>query len=120
MLIRHSFEDGVLHVSLPHDLDVTGRPVAALETELLVHVHRPRRVRVQLPTFDPSPASLGALSRTRRLCEALRIPLTVVGPVTVARRLAASFESGPGPNPGPGRNADPDPNAGSFEVGDPA
>ncbi|BAU83801.1 hypothetical protein SLA_2884 [Streptomyces laurentii] len=117
MLIRHSFEDGVLHVSLPHDLDVTGRPVAALETELLVHVHRPRRVRVQLPTFDPSPAGLGALSRIRRLCEALGIPLTVVGPVTVVRRLTPAPDPAPDPAPAPGADSDPDP---AFEVGDPA
>ncbi|MFE4590489.1 hypothetical protein [Streptomyces laurentii] len=117
MLIRHSFEDGVLHVSLPHDLDVTGRPVAALETELLVHVHRPRRVRVQLPTFDPSPASLGALSRTRRLCEALGIPLTVVGPVSVARHLTPTPDPADAPAPAPGADPDPDP---AFEVGDPA
>ncbi|MGW5424812.1 hypothetical protein [Streptomyces sp. NPDC003943] len=84
MLIHHAFEDGVLHVSLLRDLDVTSRAAAFLETEALVHSHRPRLVRVQLPTADPSPASLSALCRTRRLCENLRIPLTVVGPVRVA------------------------------------
>ncbi|MFB7866123.1 MULTISPECIES: hypothetical protein [unclassified Streptomyces] len=86
MLISHAFEDGVLHVSLLRDLDVTSRAAAFLETEALLHSHRPRLVRVQLPTADPSPASLSALSRARRLCEALGIPLTVVGPVQAPRR----------------------------------
>ncbi|WP_370416304.1 hypothetical protein [Streptomyces fradiae] len=84
MLISHAFEDGVLHLSFLRDLDVTSRAAAFLETEALLLSHRPRLVRVQLPTADPSPASLSALSRARRLCEHLGIPLTVVGPVRVA------------------------------------
>ncbi|MFF0437216.1 hypothetical protein ACFYU9_33955 [Streptomyces sp. NPDC004327] len=87
MIVDHAFEDGVLHVSLLRDLDVTSRGAAFLETEALVHSHRPRLVRVQLPTADPSPASLSALCRARRLCENLRIPFTVVGPVRVAVRV---------------------------------
>ncbi|MEV6329152.1 hypothetical protein [Streptomyces sp. NPDC051909] len=85
MLISHAFEDGVLHLSFLQDLDVTSRAAAFLQTEALLLSHRPRLVRVQLPTADPSPASLSALSRARRLCEHLGIPLTVVGPVHVAR-----------------------------------
>ncbi|MFJ7070243.1 hypothetical protein [Streptomyces sp. NPDC101115] len=84
MLISHAFEDGVLHVSLLRDLDVASRGAAVLETEALLLSHRPRLVRVQLPTDDPSPASLSALSRARRLCESLGIPLSVVGPVRPA------------------------------------
>ncbi|MFJ3903757.1 hypothetical protein [Streptomyces sp. NPDC090025] len=86
MLISHAFEDGVLHVSLLRDLDVTSRAAAHLETEALLHGHRPRPrlVRVQLPTADPSPASLSTLSRARRICETLGIPLSVVGPVRIA------------------------------------
>ncbi|MFI8966446.1 hypothetical protein ACIGO8_30530 [Streptomyces sp. NPDC053493] len=84
MLISHAMEDGVLHVALLRDLDVSSRAAAFLETEALLLAHRPRLVRIQIPTADPSPASLSALTRARRLCEALGIPLTVVGPVRTA------------------------------------
>ncbi|CAM5650006.1 hypothetical protein STANM337S_06554 [Streptomyces tanashiensis] len=80
MLIRHVVEEGVLHVALPHDLDVPSRAAAALQIETLLFTHRPRHVRIQLPTPDPSPASVSVLARARRLCEGLEIPLTVVGP----------------------------------------
>ncbi|WP_282694504.1 hypothetical protein [Streptomyces sp. CC208A] len=84
MLIGHAFEEGVLHLSLPGDLDLTTRSAADLEAQALAQTHRPRLVRVQLSTADPSPASLSVLSRVRRFCENVRIPLTVVGPVKVA------------------------------------
>ncbi|MFI8325007.1 hypothetical protein [Streptomyces sp. NPDC085529] len=84
MLIGHAFEEGVLHLSLPGDLAHTSRSAADLEAQALAHAHRPRHVRVQLSTADPTPASLSVLSRVRRFCENVRIPLTVVGPVTVA------------------------------------
>ncbi|MFF0558694.1 hypothetical protein ACH4ZU_29230 [Streptomyces sp. NPDC020472] len=83
MLIRHLVEDGVLHLALLHDLDVPSRAAAALQIETLLLAHRPRLVRMQLPTADPSPASLSALARARRMCEGLGIPLTVVGPAPV-------------------------------------
>ncbi|WP_418960796.1 hypothetical protein [Streptomyces tritici] len=86
MLISHVVEDGVLHLSLLRDLDVASRAAAVLEAEALVQAHRPRLVRVQLPTSDPSPASLSALSRARRICEELGIPLTAVGPLTALHR----------------------------------
>lgn len=81
MLIGHAFEEGVLHLSLPGDLALSSRSAADLEAQALAHTHRPRHVRVQLSTADPSPASLSVLSRVRRFCENVRIPLTVVGPV---------------------------------------
>ncbi|MEU6878866.1 hypothetical protein [Streptomyces sp. NPDC046712] len=84
MVIRHLVEDGVLHVELLHDLDVPSRAAAALQIETLLLAHRPRLVRMQLATADPSPASLSALARTRRMCEGLGIPLTVVGPAPIA------------------------------------
>ncbi|MFI8519936.1 hypothetical protein ACIGEZ_19170 [Streptomyces sp. NPDC085481] len=85
MLLSHAFEDGVLHITLLSDLDVTSRAAAVLRTEALFFTHRPRLVRLQLPTSDPSPATLSALARARRLCEGQGIPLTVVGPATIAR-----------------------------------
>ncbi|MFD5769682.1 hypothetical protein ACFWIN_28225 [Streptomyces sp. NPDC127049] len=81
MLIGHAFEEGVLHLSLPGDLALSSRSAADLEAQALAHAHRPRHVRVQLTTADPSPASLSVLSRVRRFCENVRIPMTVVGPV---------------------------------------
>ncbi|WP_055598546.1 hypothetical protein [Streptomyces aureus] len=84
MVISHAFADGVLYVTLPPDLDVTNRAAAALETEALVHAHRPRLVQMRLDGTDPSPASLSALARARRVCASLGIPLTftAVGPAT--------------------------------------
>ncbi|MEU3749023.1 MULTISPECIES: hypothetical protein [Streptomyces] len=82
MLMRHAIEDGVLHLALLHDLDVPSRAAAALQVEALLFTHRPRHVRIQLSAPDPSPASLSVLTRARRLCEGLGIPLTVVGPAT--------------------------------------
>ncbi|MDX2560907.1 hypothetical protein PV371_14760 [Streptomyces sp. TX20-6-3] len=84
MLISHVFEDRVLHVTLLRDLDVTGRAAVALHIETLLATHGPRHVRIQLPTSDPSPASLSVLARARRLCEGLGTPLTVVGPTRIA------------------------------------
>ncbi|WP_435973080.1 hypothetical protein [Streptomyces sp. Qhu_M48] len=84
MLIRHVLEDRVLHVTLLRDLDVASRAAAALQIEMLLVADRPRHVRIQLPTADPSPASLSVLALARRLCEGLRTPLTVVGPVRPA------------------------------------
>ncbi|MFE1547471.1 hypothetical protein [Streptomyces sp. NPDC058718] len=80
MLFSHDFEDGVLHLSLIRDLDVTSRAAAAMRAEALLYAHRPRLVRLQLPTADPSPASLSVLARLRRLCEALGTPLSVFAP----------------------------------------
>ncbi|MFJ7990402.1 hypothetical protein [Streptomyces sp. NPDC096351] len=78
--MRYAIEDGVLHLAFLHDLDISSRAPAALQVEALLFTHRPRHVRIQLSTPDPSPASLSVLTRARRLCEGLCIPLTVVGP----------------------------------------
>lgn len=81
MLIGHNVEDGVLHLEVLRDLDISSRAAATLEIEMLLFTHRPYgRVRVQLPTVDPSPASLSVLARARRLCGLRGVPLTVVGP----------------------------------------
>ncbi|MFD7325656.1 hypothetical protein ACFV9D_32010 [Streptomyces sp. NPDC059875] len=90
MLIRHVVEDGVLHLAFLRDLDVPSRAAAALQIEGLLFTYRPRHVRVQLPSADPSPASLSALARARRLCEGLGIPLTVVGPALSPTKPAAA------------------------------
>ncbi|MFC8794584.1 hypothetical protein [Streptomyces cinereoruber] len=84
MIIRHSVEGCVLHLSFPHDLGVADRAAAALQIEALLLERRPQRVQVQLPVVDPSPASLSVIARTRRLCEYLDAPLTVAGPASVA------------------------------------
>ncbi|MFF9853068.1 hypothetical protein [Streptomyces litmocidini] len=84
MVIGHSVEDGVLHLSFPHDLGVADRAAAVLEIEALLLTHRPQRVRMQLPTANPSTPSLSVLARTRRLCEHLGALLTVVGPTPLA------------------------------------
>lgn len=93
-MLLHAVEDGVLHVTLPCDLEVTTRAAATLETQALVYAHRPRLVRVQLDGTDPSPASLSTLARARRTCERLGIPLTVVGPPVANPGAPASHVSG--------------------------
>ncbi|MFB7356048.1 hypothetical protein [Streptomyces gardneri] len=69
-------------MALLHDLDIPSRAAAALHIETLLFTHHPHHVRIQLPTSDPSPASVSVLARARRLCERLAIPLTVGGPAT--------------------------------------
>ncbi|MCX5395265.1 hypothetical protein ABZY68_08225 [Streptomyces sp. NPDC006482] len=89
MLIGHNVEDGVLHLEILRDLDISSRAAATLEIEMLLFTHRPySRVRVQLPTCDPSPASLSVLARARRLCGRRGIPLAVVGPPELRGRRA--------------------------------
>lgn len=90
MVISHALADGVLHLTLPADLDVTNRAAATLETEALVHAHRPRLVQVRLDGTDPSPASLSALARARRTCANLGVPLTVVGATTAQPEAPAA------------------------------
>ncbi|MFJ3581764.1 hypothetical protein ACIPPS_05950 [Streptomyces sp. NPDC090127] len=83
MLIRHAVRDGVLHLEILRNLDISSRAAATLEIEMLLFAHRPyTRVRVQLPTAEPSPACLSVLARARRLCEREAIPLAVLGPAT--------------------------------------
>ncbi len=89
----HTVEDGVLHVTLPCDLDVTARAAATLEAQAPLYAHRPRLVRVQLDGPDPSPASLSTLARARRACEHLGIPLTVVGPAAADPGAPAAHTS---------------------------
>ncbi|MFI6416166.1 hypothetical protein ACIBG6_01840 [Streptomyces sp. NPDC050842] len=89
MLIGHNVEDGVLHLAILRDLDISSRAAATLEIEMALFAHRPYgRVRVQLPTADPSPASLSVLARARRLCGRRGIPLVVVGPPDLGGRRA--------------------------------
>ncbi|GGR37082.1 MULTISPECIES: hypothetical protein [Streptomyces] len=89
MLIQHAFENGVLHVHLVQDLEVHNRAAAAVHIEQLLITHRPRTLRLQLPTATPSPASLSALARTRRLCESLGVGLSVVSSASLAPPAAA-------------------------------
>ncbi|WP_030326478.1 hypothetical protein [Streptomyces flavochromogenes] len=89
MVISHVLTDGILHVTLPCDLDVTHRAAAALETETLVHAHRPRIVQLKVVGSHPSPASLSALARARRMCTSLGIPLAVVGPAAAQQDASA-------------------------------
>lgn len=76
MLISHDLDDGVLRLVPMCDLDVSARAAATLQAEALLYAYRLRHVELPLPTAAPSSASLGALARTRRLCDALGISLT--------------------------------------------
>ncbi|MET9378650.1 hypothetical protein ABZX98_31700 [Streptomyces sp. NPDC002992] len=80
MLISHTMQDDALRVKLLRDLDVTTRAAAALAIEALVFAHRPSRVLVELATPTPSPASLSAIARARRMCQSLGIPIAATGP----------------------------------------
>ncbi|MFE0641679.1 hypothetical protein ACFW2Y_08715 [Streptomyces sp. NPDC058877] len=79
MLISHVLRHEVLHVALHRDLDVTNRAAAALQIQALVQEYRPVRVVIDVPTADPSPATLSALARAHRMCAGLGVPLVLNG-----------------------------------------
>ncbi|MFJ8668844.1 hypothetical protein [Streptomyces sp. NPDC093600] len=62
------------------NLDVTNRAAAALQIEALVHAHRPAEVTVELPTSEPSPATLSAVARARRMCQSIGVSFALSGP----------------------------------------
>ncbi|MFE5513262.1 MULTISPECIES: hypothetical protein [unclassified Streptomyces] len=90
MLLSHAFEDGVLHLRLLRELDVTSRAAAALEIEAVVSAYRPDRVLLEFPSPCPSPASFSALARARRMCASLGIVLVVSGPGSVPLQAPGS------------------------------
>ncbi|WP_229832593.1 hypothetical protein [Streptomyces narbonensis] len=73
MSMEHTTDGHTLLVSLPADLDVTGRAMAALRLQTLVLTYRPRLVRLSMPACRPTAASLSVLARLRRLCDGLGI-----------------------------------------------
>ncbi|MFF5707332.1 hypothetical protein ACFY7H_33325 [Streptomyces sp. NPDC012794] len=77
MLIHHVLDHGTLKVRIQGELDITNRAAAALRIEALVAAHRPARVLLELPTGDPTPATLSALARTQRMCRSLGVAFTV-------------------------------------------
>ncbi|MER7623194.1 hypothetical protein [Streptomyces sp. NPDC126503] len=89
MLISHAVRHDVLHVALARDLDVTNRAAAALQIQALVQSHRPARVVIDLPTADPTPATLSALARAQRMCAGLGIPISLPGASPRTARLLA-------------------------------
>jgi hypothetical protein len=94
MLVTHMIDGGTLRVTVQQDLNVTNRAAAALQVEALVSAHRPDLVVFELPTDSPSPATLSAVARTRRMCQSIGIPFTLTGPVTSDRRLLDAAASG--------------------------
>ncbi|MFJ8132371.1 hypothetical protein [Streptomyces hydrogenans] len=78
VLLAHHRDGDTLVVELRRELDVTTRAPAVLRIHALVAAHRPRRVRLRLSSEHPGPATLSALARARRLCDALGVPLTAV------------------------------------------
>ncbi|MFE0775661.1 hypothetical protein [Streptomyces sp. NPDC058861] len=90
MLLSHAFEDGVLHLRLLRELDVTSRAAAALEIEAVVSAYRPDRVLLEFPSPCPSPASFSALARARRMCASLGVALVVSGPGSVPLQAPGS------------------------------
>ncbi|MET7843566.1 hypothetical protein ABZT45_34190 [Streptomyces sp. NPDC005356] len=87
MLITHAVEDDTLHVTLQGQLDITNRTTAAVQIEALVRDRHPHRVTLQIPTGEPTPATLSALLRTHRMCQGHGIPLKLNGATPTARRL---------------------------------
>ncbi|MGW6484934.1 hypothetical protein ACWGDS_45245 [Streptomyces sp. NPDC055059] len=68
----------------------TGPTRKAFATDTLVHAHSPRRVTVQVPAGEPTPATLRVVVRAHRMCKSLDIPLSLTGATTAARRLFAT------------------------------
>ncbi|MFB8000312.1 hypothetical protein ACFC4G_47115 [Streptomyces sp. NPDC056002] len=87
MLISHSVDGDTLRVTLHHSVDVHTRAAAAAEIEALVDTHGPRRVTVQVPAGEPTPATLSVIVRAHRMCKNLDIPLSLSGATTAAQRL---------------------------------
>ncbi|MFF1401033.1 hypothetical protein ACFVZD_45895 [Streptomyces sp. NPDC058287] len=79
MLITHAIEDDTLHVALRGQLDITSRTAAAVKIEALVRDRHPRRVIVQIPAGEPTPATFSALLRAHRTCKSHGIPLKLSG-----------------------------------------
>ncbi|MFE6713866.1 hypothetical protein [Streptomyces sp. NPDC057695] len=79
MSVEHACDGRILALSLPAELDVTGRAAAVQHAQRLLFSHRPLAVRLHLPTAasTPSGAALSVLARIRRLCEGHEIPLTL-------------------------------------------
>jgi predicted TIM-barrel fold metal-dependent hydrolase len=90
MLISHGVDGDTLRVTLHHSVDVHTRSAAAAEIEALVHTHRPRRVTVQVPAGEPTPATLSVVVRAHRMCKNLDIPLSLTGATTAAQHLFAT------------------------------
>ncbi|MET7520452.1 hypothetical protein ABZS88_45425 [Streptomyces sp. NPDC005480] len=90
MLISHSVDSDTLRVTLHPSIDVNTRAAAAVEIEALVHTHRPRRVTVQVPAGEPTPAMLSVVVRAHRMCKSLDIPLSLTGATAAAQRLFAT------------------------------
>ncbi|MFB8000441.1 hypothetical protein ACFC4G_47835 [Streptomyces sp. NPDC056002] len=87
MPISHSVDGYTLHVTLHHSLDLHTRAAAAAAIEALVHTHTPRRVTVQAPAGEPTPATLSVIVRAHRMCKNLDIPLSLTGATTATQRL---------------------------------
>ncbi|MFI6150830.1 hypothetical protein [Streptomyces sp. NPDC051109] len=79
MLITHTLDRGTLRVKIQHELDITNRAAVALQIEALVAAHRPDHVLLELPTAQPSPATLSAMARAQRMCRSLNVAFAVTG-----------------------------------------
>ncbi|MFK0237423.1 hypothetical protein [Streptomyces vinaceus] len=79
MLVTHAVDRGTLRIEIHHELDITNRSAVALQIEALVAAHRPDRVVLELPTGEPSPATLSAMTRAQRMCRSLDVTFTVTG-----------------------------------------
>lgn len=77
MLIKHVVEDDVLHLQLSVCPAARRPPWRSICRCSPVGRHA-RIVRVQVPSADPSLASLSVLARARQLCEHLGVPMAVV------------------------------------------
>ncbi|MGW6414812.1 hypothetical protein [Streptomyces sp. NPDC055055] len=99
MSVEHSTEGRILALSLPADLDVTGRAAAVQHVQRLLLSHRPLGVRLHLPAGPTGSASLSVLARVHRLCDGLGIPLALTGrpwpPHTSPARAADTGAPGP-------------------------
>ncbi|MGW4161831.1 hypothetical protein [Streptomyces sp. NPDC004788] len=90
MLISHRVEGDALRVTLHRNLDVTTRAAATLAIEVLVRAHKPRGLVLRIPSGEPTPATLSAVGRARRMCASLGIPLDLTGATPQAQRLFAA------------------------------
>ncbi|MFE2992503.1 hypothetical protein [Streptomyces sp. NPDC059262] len=70
---------------------ITSRAAGALQIEALVYVHRPSCVTVQVPSGEPTPATLSAVLRAYRTCREIGFPLTLQNSLRTLAGAAAPF-----------------------------
>lgn len=96
-MLTHVFDQRVLVICFPSGISIANRAAAVVETEHLLHTHRPRHVVLELAPDAITPTAVSLVLRTHRLCRTAGASLAVVTPLAEAQHLltANAGDSGP-------------------------